>query len=88
MMHSEPASGHAEYYVLAGSMAIPKSVIDTLCSPAGRHEMIARAAYYRAERRGFEPGHALEDWLAAEHDVDAVCGLIEPHASWDSAGPS
>jgi hypothetical protein len=28
--------------------------------------MIAEAAYYLAERRGFEPGHELEDWLAAE----------------------
>jgi hypothetical protein len=27
---------------------------------------IEREAYLRAERRGFEPGHELEDWLAAE----------------------
>ena len=26
-----------------------------------RRAMIAEAAYYRAQRRGFEPGHALED---------------------------
>ena len=26
---------------------------------------IAEAAYYRAERRGFEPGRETEDWLAA-----------------------
>lgn len=31
---------------------------------------IARAAYRRAERRGFAPGHELEDWLAAENEVD------------------
>lgn len=31
--------------------------------------MIAVAAYYRAERRGFEPGHELEDWLAAEAEI-------------------
>ena len=30
---------------------------------------IAVAAYYRAEQRGFEPGHELEDWIAAEKDV-------------------
>lgn len=29
-------------------------------------EQIAIAAYLRAESRGFEPGHELEDWLAAE----------------------
>jgi hypothetical protein len=32
--------------------------------------MIAKAAYFRAERRHFEPGHELEDWLAAESEVD------------------
>jgi Protein of unknown function (DUF2934) len=31
---------------------------------------IARAAYLIAERRGFTPGHELEDWLAAENEVD------------------
>lgn len=36
---------------------------------AERSAMIADAAYFRAERRGFAPGHELEDWLAAELDV-------------------
>ncbi len=36
-----------------------------------RRTMIATAAYYRAERRQFASGHELEDWLAAEADVDA-----------------
>ncbi|HEY0942614.1 MAG TPA: DUF2934 domain-containing protein [Steroidobacter sp.] len=36
---------------------------------AERHEMIATAAYFRAQQRGFEPGHELEDWLAAESEV-------------------
>jgi hypothetical protein len=35
-----------------------------------RHAMIAEAAYYLAERRGFKPGHELEDWLAAEAMID------------------
>jgi hypothetical protein len=34
------------------------------------HEMVAEAAYYTAERRGFAPGFELEDWLAAEHEVE------------------
>lgn len=37
--------------------------------PAQRHTMIAQAAYFRAERRGFEPGHELEDWLGAEAEL-------------------
>ena len=36
---------------------------------SAQHAMIAAAAYFRAERRGFEPGHELEDWLAAEAEV-------------------
>jgi hypothetical protein len=32
--------------------------------------MVAEAAYFRAAARGFAPGHELEDWLAAEADVD------------------
>ena len=35
-----------------------------------RHAMIAKAAYYLAERRGFDPGYELDDWLAAETDVE------------------
>jgi hypothetical protein len=34
--------------------------------------MIAEAAYYRAEKRGFAPGQALDDWLAAEKEIDAL----------------
>jgi hypothetical protein len=36
--------------------------------------MIARAAYLRAEKRGFEPGHEEEDWLAAEAEIKNVLG--------------
>jgi len=35
-----------------------------------REARIAEAAYWRAERRGFAPGHELEDWLDAEREVD------------------
>lgn len=31
-------------------------------------EKIAKLAYYKAEYRGFEPGHELEDWLQAEQE--------------------
>lgn len=37
-----------------------------------RRAMIAEAAYLRAERRGFIPGHESEDWLAAEVEVDVL----------------
>ena len=38
-------------------------------SSAERHAVIAEAAYYIAEQRGFEPGHELEDWLCAEREI-------------------
>lgn len=37
----------------------------------GREARIERAAYRRAEGRGFHPGAELDDWLAAEREVDA-----------------
>jgi len=36
-----------------------------------RRALIAETAYLRAERRGFVAGHDVEDWLAAEAEVDA-----------------
>ena len=35
-----------------------------------RRDRIAVAAYYNAERRGFQPGGEEEDWLEAERQVD------------------
>ena len=37
---------------------------------AAQEAAIAREAYYRAERRGFEPGYELDDWLSAEAEVN------------------
>ena len=37
-----------------------------------RRALIARAAYLRAESRGFPPGSEAEDWLTAEKEVDAL----------------
>ncbi len=37
---------------------------------ARRHALIAEHAYYLAEERQFEPGHELDDWLAAEKEVE------------------
>jgi hypothetical protein len=49
-----------------------------LVSAEVRRDIIAQAAYFRAQRRDFEPGHELEDWLAAEAEVDAALTLDEP----------
>jgi hypothetical protein len=39
--------------------------INSICLP-DREARIAELAYLKAESRGFEPGHELEDWLEAE----------------------
>lgn len=41
-----------------------------------REQLIAEAAYYKAEQRGFQPGGELADWLEAQADVDQMLGNI------------
>jgi DUF2934 family protein len=38
-------------------------------SQSERRSLIETAAYLRAERRNFQAGHELEDWVAAEAEV-------------------
>lgn len=40
-------------------------------NPSYLKQMIAEAAYYRAEQRNFEPGDAVQDWLEAEQAITA-----------------
>jgi Protein of unknown function (DUF2934) len=44
--------------------------------PELREVMIAEAAYYIAERRSFEPGAALDDWLEAEAAIDQLLAAL------------
>lgn len=37
-----------------------------------RKQMIANNAYFRAQRRGFVTGSELDDWLAAEAEVNTI----------------
>lgn len=37
-----------------------------------RHEMIAMAAYYRSQKRDFNRGDEIQDWLEAESEVDGL----------------
>lgn len=41
--------------------------------------MIRDAAYLLAQARGFAPGAEVEDWLAAEQDVDEL--IVRRYAS-------
>jgi len=35
-------------------------------------EMVAINAYYRAEKRNFEPGHEMDDWYEAELEITST----------------
>lgn len=55
----------------------PDSMHEKALAGEDRYRLIAEAAYFRAERRGFVPGNELQDWLAAEIEVDEL--LAESH---------
>jgi chromosome segregation ATPase len=44
-------------------------------SPGERDKMIAEAAYFRAEQRGFKGGDPLADWVQAEAEINARLSL-------------
>ncbi len=53
----------------------PDSVLKSSATPVSaevRRLMIAEAAYYIAEQRGFAAGNHVEDWLLAEKQIDAT----------------
>lgn len=62
--------------VIANAAADPQVIAMAIAEAQNRaserHAMVALAAYYRAQKRGFEAGHELEDWLAAEEEVAAA----------------
>jgi len=45
---------------------------DLVISSETREAMIAEAAYFIAQARGFAPGNHAQDWLVAEAQIDAV----------------
>ncbi len=51
-----------------GPVRAPLPIICTEADP-DQTARIAQTAYYLAEKRGFAPGHELEDWLEAEQTI-------------------
>lgn len=49
-----------------------KSAKKNTVNPEERYRMIATAAFFRAEQRGFATGHETEDWIASEAEIDAI----------------
>ena len=48
----------------------PDKPLTFAVSTEHRHHMIAEAAYYMAEKRGFIGGSAVDDWLTAEIEIN------------------
>ncbi|MDR3631297.1 MAG: DUF2934 domain-containing protein [Desulfocapsaceae bacterium] len=78
---------------LKSKSAAEKAVKDTAAremktaiSPEQRYKMIAEAAYFQAEKRGFVGGNMAQDWLEAEAKIDRILqqppesGTITKHA--------
>jgi Protein of unknown function (DUF2934) len=63
------AKPSAELSDRAAMEVLESAIADTYSDPTLRRQWIATEAYFRAERRGFEAGHELEDWTAAEAAV-------------------
>jgi hypothetical protein len=49
-----------------------KDAAASTIGPGDRNHMIAVAAFYIAERRGFHGDSSHEDWLQAEREIDAM----------------
>jgi hypothetical protein len=56
--------------ISAADTAAPHTAAKAPPTPVDRYASIAQAAYFRSQHRGFKPGHEMEDWLAAEAEVD------------------
>jgi Protein of unknown function (DUF2934) len=52
-----------------GARPLSTNNVRAEASPEEIRRLIAEAAYYRAQERGFEPGHELDDWIEAESEV-------------------
>jgi hypothetical protein len=54
--------------------AVASTATKPALDPELRARMVETAAYFRAERRGFTPGYEVEDWLAAEAEIESLVG--------------
>lgn len=66
---TKPVSTEASV-VTPSTEAGPSPVSAEPTDPAHRHVMISEAAFFIAQARGFTPSRELDDWLAAEREID------------------
>ena len=63
---------HGKFKSSAPLRQIRESPAPTAVGPEERYHVVAEAAYFRAEHRGFLPGYELQDWLSAEAELDKL----------------
>jgi len=67
----KPAAAKKAPVKKAATKPAPKTLQASI-GPKERYEMIAKMAYYRAEKRNFAPGHEKQDWLECEQIIDRM----------------
>jgi hypothetical protein len=68
---TRPATKKAAAGTAAARKPAKQSAPDRTLSESERRHMIAEAAYYLAENRGFADGDPMRDWIAAEAQIEA-----------------
>lgn len=52
--------------------AAPRAKKPATIAPEQRQHYVEIAAYHIAERRGFQPGNVMDDWIQAEAEIDRL----------------
>jgi len=66
---SESTTGAAKAAAVQRTKKTSTPSIESITA-SEREQLIAEAAYYRAERRGFQGGDPMQDWIEAEAEVE------------------
>jgi hypothetical protein len=61
--------GAADSEPVQSSLGQPGTTYMRRTMECSRRELVAYAAYMRAQARGFAPGHEIEDWLNAQREI-------------------
>ena len=70
-VHTDAAEkSHGKFKRSARLRQIRESLAPAAVGSEERFHVVAEAAYFRAEHRGFQPGYELQDWLSAEAEFD------------------
>ena len=67
----------ARFGSFVGGRLVAKTLAtDSAQSGPDLRAMIAEAAYFKAEKRGFMPGLEMDDWLDAERELSATAAML------------